>query len=752
MGDEEAVNDFPDQDQRAAFCNTRWEQHMEDETKSEGVKVKAVLDGDQWTLEVLAAPFGGPNDKDSQGEYFTPNTEFHEDKYGLPPVVYYHGFSPDGKPMGEPQYIGQSVERQVKSDGVWYKVVLDKTKEFAKRVWRAAKEKIGGAVASSGSLPHLVRTDPDGRIREWAINELSLWDYAENRQPANRYAVALPQMKTIYKAAGLDFPEGDAERADGPAEPEKKDAGRQQDKTNKSQGAIKMDEKERQRLIEEAKREERERIKAEQEAERKRKEELEKAKEEAVEAYMAKLEAEREEEDEKKEKEAAKRRRLPDTAHESPYVTKYSALSKYDNLSVEDQAVLVGVLNAQDGHTEMKMNRASEDAVRALAIKLQEATQSNDESTRRVGIVGTNRLKATLQDAGEDPELAVKSDEIMQQSLSSYGDEWVGVAYSQSIWEKIRTGTFVAQNLPSVEVPEGHESISIPLESGDPTFYKVAEAADTAASGWPNATITSSQMGTGSQSLSLSKMGARVLWSGEMEEDSLIPFVSQLRQQLERAGAEQFEHAIIDGDTATAASTNINDIGNSSAQGGSELYLMFDGFRKLALVTNTANSRDGGALTVEDYLETMKLMGTAGQNARDKDKIAFIPDPNTYWKSFELEEVKTKDVRAQPVLEDGELVSLYGVPVNPSWFMHYKDSDRLANSSGKVDQDTVANNSTGSLLCVRWDQWMLGYRRRMTMETTRIARADTTEIVALMRVGLVNRDNEASAISYNLTV
>jgi hypothetical protein len=145
-------------------------------------------------------------------------------------------------------------------------------------------------------------------------------------------------------------------------------------------------------------------------------------------------------------------------------------------------------------------------------------------------------------------------------------------------------------------------------------------------------------------------------------------------------------------------------------------------------------------------------MGTAGINSLQKDRVAFIMDVNTYWKALELEEVKTKDVYRQPTIENGDLTSIWGYRLYRSGFMHYRDSDRLANTAGKVDQDTVSNNTTGALLAVRWDQWLLGYRRRMTMETTRIARADTTEIVALMRVGLAQRDTEASAITYNITI
>ena len=77
---------------------------------------------------------------------------------------------------------------------------------------------------------------------------------------------------------------------------------------------------------------------------------------------------------------------------------------------------------------------------------------------------------------------------------------------------------------------------------------------------------------------------------------------------------------------------------------------------------------------------------------------------------------------------------------------------REPHTAGKVDVDTAANNTTGSLLAVRFDQWMLGYKRRMTFETTRYANSDTNEITAMMRVGLINRDTDASAISYNLTV
>lgn len=103
-------------------------------------------------------------------------------------------------------------------------------------------------------------------------------------------------------------------------------------------------------------------------------------------------------------------------------------------------------------------------------------------------------------------------------------------------------------------------------------------------------------------------------------------------------------------------------------------------------------------------------------------------------------------------IESGRLTGIYGYPIYVSHHMHKPQVSRLANTAGKIDLNTAGNNTTSSILAVRFDQWMLGWRRRMTLETTRVPAADSTEIVALMRWGMIYRDTEASAISYNITI
>jgi hypothetical protein len=123
-----------------------------------------------------------------------------------------------------------------------------------------------------------------------------------------------------------------------------------------------------------------------------------------------------------------------------------------------------------------------------------------------------------------------------------------------------------------------------------------------------------------------------------------------------------------------------------------------------------------------------------------------------HWKALELADVKTRDVFTAATIEAGRLSAIYGYPVYVSHHMHKPQVTRLTNAAGKIDLDTPGNNTKSALLAVRFDQWMMGWRRRMTIETMRWPRAQTTEITVTMRYGLVYRDTEASAISYNLTV
>lgn len=427
------------------------------------------------------------------------------------------------------------------------------------------------------------------------------------------------------------------------------------------------------------------------------------------------------------------------SGRQAPAQAQFKNLWKYDNVDEGDLAFAISVLD-EARRSGRSRKGASEDMRRALAVRVAEHKDPDRQYVE---------AKMAMRRAG----MSLKANELNQSTLAGYGDEWVGVTYSTQMWERIRFDTPIVGMIPTIEVPQGSESVVIPLDGAPPTFYRIAQASAQDSNPGPiTRTVPTSRRATGQQTLAVDKIGASTYYTGEVEEDSFLPWAQELRRSIEQEGAEVLESLVIDGDTETGATTNINDIGGTPA--GNEYWLAANGFRKLALVTNTANARDGGTLAVTDFLETVKLMGLAGKNALDKDRVGVIVDAWTHWKSLELDEIKTRDVLAAPTLENGMLTNIYGYNVYPTGNMHRANQDATyglkANAAGKIDLDTASNNTTGSILSVRFDQWRLGWKRRITFETVRVPSADSTEIVAIMRVGLVYRDTEAAAISYNI--
>ena len=685
---------------------------------SESKSIKTV---GEYELEVLGIPFGDSKNKDSDGEYFTKQTNLHLDKFPAPLIIYQHGYEKDEagekQPIKDPPVVGDAKSYRIDERGVWWKVALDKTSEYFSQLWESAKS--GLLRASSQAITSLVRKNPDGQITNWPVVEISLLD---RLMPANKNAVALPVMKSRYEQAGKEWP---VEIENANEDPIVDEAGEDKSKGGISitleKENIKMEPKEIEQTVQDALKAYDEQKKVEADAKIVAEAAQKAATDTAVESAKAEWE-----------KEAAKGRRLPIG---TPEVMKFNKIGKYDYIDPHDLALGIAVLKSQGKHVP-------NEALQSIAVRFADAPKPETlEAAKTV-----NDIKMAMGEAG----IAMKADEIMQQDLASFGDDWVAAGYSPRLWESIRAETPVMAKLPQEEIPHGHESMRYLLEAGDPTWYNVAEATDeNATTKTVNATIPSSKVGTAKQDMSLAKLGVRVSYSGELNEDSLISIASQIPAQIVASGRDILEHVIIDGDTALGATTNINHIGGTPA--GTEAFTVCNGFRKLAIITNASNSRSGAVLDSADYLETAKLLGVDGLYA-DPTKCDFIVPKNVYWKTLSLADVMTQDVNSAATLEKGVLLRMWGFPLMVTNMMHFASTARKANAAGKVDQTTPSNNVTGSILAVRWDAWKFGWKRRMTLETTRIPRADVTEIVAIMRFGLVYRDVEAAAISYNITV
>ncbi len=155
-------------------------------------------------LEVKVAYYGHKAGKDSHNEYFSPNTDFDPENFPAPPLLYYHGFDANGKKMGKPAVTGKFQSRRVGSDGHYLTYKLKSTK-YADAQWDAAQAQ--KCVVSPGTIGHLIRKDQGtGELLYWPLAEISAWDYAANRAPANLHSVAAPVLKALYISEGLTPP------------------------------------------------------------------------------------------------------------------------------------------------------------------------------------------------------------------------------------------------------------------------------------------------------------------------------------------------------------------------------------------------------------------------------------------------------------------------------------------------------------------------------------------------------------------
>ncbi|MFH1273098.1 MAG: hypothetical protein ABIJ49_09705, partial [Pseudomonadota bacterium] len=633
------VEEGDEQDQAVAACMNIWREHDKEPTKA---AIKAVGD---WEIDVLAIPYGSPADLDADKEYFSPRTNLHRDKF-TPLVTYVHGADPSGKgDQPDPVILGEVKGDHKDERGHWLRIVLDKTKEYAQRYMDAVKRGVAGA--SSGSIAHLVRKAADGEILNWPLAEITLVDDSTAFAPRNKHAVALPVMKATYKAAGRDLPSLPEAQETPEAEPQARTGGDAERNSAPAKTTETPTGEPEETMTEELK----DQVQAEVAAALKAEREAREAAEAAAKAEQERVEAAVKAEREKWEAEAAKANRLP--SDKGINVRQHPDIDKYDDLTPGEHAFM---LQVQRGilHRRGEGEQISDASVKALAMKA-EAEAEKDKGA-------SEGMKALRQHVGD----ATKAWEINYSTYSTYGDQWVGVMYHTDLWEKIRAGAWVLQELERGgdvrQIPDGFESDIVPLESTDPTWYHVAQAtAHDATSGRPVATITSSKIGTAQKSVTLAKVGCRVIFTGELVEDSLIRWVPNAYRQIQKSGEERIEHLLIDGDVDTTQYLNINDEGGTPTAG--DLFLAMDGFRNLALVGNTANTRAGGALDVNDYLETAWLMGNAGVSGADPTKVSFIVDPWTYKASLKLPEVLTRDVFSGATIENGNLTGLWGYPI-----------------------------------------------------------------------------------------
>jgi hypothetical protein len=315
----------------------------------------------------------------------------------------------------------------------------------------------------------------------------------------------------------------------------------------------------------------------------------------------------------------------------------------------------------------------------------------------------------------------------MDSAETGYGLQLMGAQYVADLWEAARPLSKVFPLIDTFEMTA--PTAYLPVEADIPEMLFVAESTAN-----NSANYATSKTGSNRVQVDAKKFVIHQMWSSELEEDAIIPFIPYLRRQAAVAIAHFSDSLILNGDTTGTSTGNINL--DDGTPGATKHYLAFDGLRHIGLVDNTANSKDaGGAVSYALLREQLTRMEDVtnlfhwGMPINPED-VVYITDHKTANAISQLDEVLTVDKYGpQATVLTGELAKVGRNPLIASMAMSLTEAD------GKVST-TGSNNIKGQVVCFNRRGLKAGWRRRVRVEVERLPASDQTRIVYSLRMGL----------------
>lgn len=315
----------------------------------------------------------------------------------------------------------------------------------------------------------------------------------------------------------------------------------------------------------------------------------------------------------------------------------------------------------------------------------------------------------------------------MDTSESGYGSQLMGAQYVGDLWEAARQESRVANLIGSFEMtaPVAY----VPVEVDFPELLLQSEQTDADGTAY-----TTSKTGSQRVTVTAKKFVMRQAWSGEMEEDSIVPFIPFLRRQSQLSLAYYQDSLALNGDTT--ASNGINNVDTVAAS--TKHYLAADGIRHACIIDNTGNlsSAANGVVSLAMFKGAYTRMIDATYlhdwgHPNNPADVVHIVDPYTGDNMLLLDEFLTQDKAGnQATMFAGQVAKVFGHPVISSIALKKSGTD------GKVDADTAGNNLYGQIVTFNRNGLKWGWRRRVRVETERVPKTDQTYITSSLRLGL----------------
>jgi hypothetical protein len=314
----------------------------------------------------------------------------------------------------------------------------------------------------------------------------------------------------------------------------------------------------------------------------------------------------------------------------------------------------------------------------------------------------------------------------MDTAESGYGSQLIGAQYVGELWTGAQAKARVFPLINTFQMTD--PTAYLPVEADLPELLFVAENTSSSASEY-----STTPTGSNRVQVDAKKFVIHQMWSGEMEEDSIIPYIPFLRRQAARSLAHYSDSLVLNGDTTNAATGNINL--DDADPADTKHYLAFDGIRHAGLVDNTNNKSDvGGAITIDEFKSQFgRMLSTTYKHdwghPDDPSDLIYVADPETADAVAFLPEVLTVDKFGQgATILNGQQAKVLGHPLISSIDVSKTEAD------GKVST-TGSNNVKGQIVTFNRNGFVVGTRRNVMVETERLPARDQTRIVYSLRAG-----------------
>lgn len=344
-------------------------------------------------------------------------------------------------------------------------------------------------------------------------------------------------------------------------------------------------------------------------------------------------------------------------------------------------------------------------------------------------------------------EAAMKA---MDTAESGFGNQLIGAQYVGDLWTAARDESRIFGLINTFEMSA--PTTYLPVEVDFPELTFVAENTANNSSNY-----TTVKTGSNRVSTTAKKFVIHQMWSGEMEEDSIIPFIPFLRRQAGLSLSHYSDSLVLNGDDTNAGTGNINL--DDADPADTKHYLAFDGIRHGFIVDATGQGVNvAGAITFDTLFGLKALCVDSTYfhdwgHPNDPNDFVYVADYKSADKIALLDEFKTVDqAGAMATILKGEQGRIGMHPLITSLAMSLTEADAKLSTTG-------SNNVKGQVVGFNRRGLVAGWRRRVRVETERLPATDQTRIVYTLRMGLARftPTGAASGIrwvagAYNLTV